>query len=301
MKERQSRRNFLKTGSFAVTAGALSATSLSSCCNDDKKKVAKPGQTPNTKFAVNIEIWWSDLPVLERIDKTAELGFPAIEFWSTDGKDLDAMAAKCKELGLTICQFTAWGFNPGMNNPENHDLFEEKIKETIAIAKKLNCKKATVVGGDDQESMTQEEMHANIITALKRVKPLIEEAGLMLILEPMNIRVDHKGHCLYGSEPALRICREVDSPMVKINWDLYHMHITEGDLCGHLNEGFDQVGYIQVADHPGRKEPGTGEIYYPRVLKELKKLGYTGCVGLECWPLEDELTAAQRVFEADNW
>ncbi len=89
--------------------------------------------------------------------------------------------------------------------------------------------------------------------------------------------------------------------MIKINWDLYHMHITEGDLCGHLNEGFDQIGYVQLADHPGRNEPGTGEIYYPRVLKELKKLGYNDFVGLECWPLEGELTAAKRVAKADQW
>ena len=112
----------------------------------------------------------------------------------------------------------------------------------------------------------------------------------MLILEPMNIRVDHKGHCLYGSPAAVRICREVNSPMVKINWDLYHMHISEGDLCGHLKEGFDQVGYLQLADHPGRHEPGTGEIYYPRVLREAYDLGYRDYVGLECnrpgpsWP-----------------
>ena len=106
----------------------------------------------------------------------------------------------------------------------------------------------------------------------------------MLILEPMNIRVDHKGHCLYGSPDAVRICREVNSPMVKINWDLYHMQLSEGDLCGRLKDGFDQVGYLQLADHPGRHEPGTGEIHYPRVLRQAYELGYRGYVGLECNP-----------------
>ncbi|WP_423126607.1 TIM barrel protein [Gaoshiqia sp. Z1-71] len=300
MKPTSSRRSFLRTGTLAAAAGSIALSHLNSCASPQASN-QKPGQTPNTRFAVNIEIWWKDLPVTGRIEKAAELGYSGIEFWGYEDKDLDAMAEKCQELGITVCQFTAWGFKPGMNNPVNHDLFEEKIKEAIQVAKKLNCNMATVVGGDDQEGMTQEEMHTHITTALKRVKPLVEEAGLMLILEPMNIRVDHKGHSLYGSAPAVKICREVDSPMVKINWDLYHMHITEGDLCGHLNEGFDQVGYIQVADHPGRKEPGTGEIHYPRVLQELKKLGYTGFVGLECWPLEDELTAAQRIALSDQW
>ena len=144
-------------------------------------------------------------------------------------------------------------------------------------------------------------MHENIITGLKKVAPIAEEHQVMLILEPMNIRVDHKGHCLYGSPAAVRICREVNSKFVKINWDLYHMHISEGDLCGHLKEGFDQVGYLQLADHPGRHEPGTGEIYYPRVLRQAYELGYRGYVGLECVPATDELTAARAVAKADVW
>jgi hydroxypyruvate isomerase len=144
-------------------------------------------------------------------------------------------------------------------------------------------------------------MHENIITALKRVAPIAEAEKVMLILEPMSIRVDHKGHCLYGSPAAVRICREVNSPMVKINWDLYHMHISEGDLCGHLKEGFDQVGYLQLADHPGRNEPGTGEIHYPRVLRQAYELGYRDFVGLECRPKAAELDAAKAVAQADQW
>ena len=143
--------------------------------------------------------------------------------------------------------------------------------------------------------MTQEEMHDHIITAFKLVKPIVEQEEVMLILEPMNIRVDHPGHCLYGSVEAVRICREVDSPMVKINWDLYHMQISEGDLCGRLQDGFDQVGYIQLADHPGRCEPGTGEIQYGRVFSELKQLGYTGPIGLECRARDGEAKAIERL------
>ena len=145
------------------------------------------------------------------------------------------------------------------------------------------------------------EMHENIIAGLKLAAPIAEEHGVVMILEPMNIRVDHKGHCLYGSPPAIRICEEVASPSVKINWDLYHMQITEGDLCGRLRDGWKQVGYLQLADHPGRNEPGTGEVHYNRVLKAAHDLGYRGFVGLECRPREDELAAARRVAAADVW
>jgi len=246
-------------------------------------------------YAANVEMWWRTLPFIDRIHAAADAGFKYIEFWPWQGKDIDGIAKACNERGIEVAQFTAWGFVPGMNNPKNHDAFVEEIKKSCEIAKRLNCKRMTVVGGNNQRGMTQEEMHQNIIDALKLVKPIVEEAEVMLILEPMNIRVDHKGHCLYGSEDAVRICREVDSPMIKINWDLYHMQISEGDLCGRLREGFDQVGYIQVADHPGRHEPGTGEIYYPRVFEELKLLGYKGPIGLECSPATNEDTAILRL------
>jgi hydroxypyruvate isomerase len=246
-------------------------------------------------YAANVEMWWRNLPFVDRIHAAADAGFTTVEFWPWRGKNIEDIAKVCKDRGVEVAQFTAWGFVPGMNNPKNHEQFVEEIKKSCEIAKQLDCKRMTVVGGNDQHNMTQEEMHQNIIDALKLVKPIVEQAGIMLILEPMNIRVDHKGHCLYGSEDAVRICREVDSPMIKINWDLYHMQISEGDLCGRLRDGFDQVGYIQVADHPGRHEPGTGEIYYPRVYEELKRLGYTGPIGLECSPATDEITAIARL------
>ena len=262
--------------------------------------------TPESKpfeenYAVNIEMWWRELPFIDRIHAAADAGFKHIEFWPWQGKDIDAIANACEERGIEVAQFTAWGFTPGLNNPKNHEKFTEEIKKSCAIAKRLKCKRMTVVGGNDQPDMTQKVMHQNIIDGLTSVKPIVEEAGIMLILEPMNIRVDHKGHCLYGSKDAVRICREVDSPMIKINWDLYHMQISEGDLCGRLRDGIDQIGYIQVADHPGRHEPGTGEIYYPRVYQELKQLGYTGPIGLECSPADSEKKAIQRLHHKSSF
>jgi hydroxypyruvate isomerase len=261
-----------------------------------------PGHTPHTKFAVNVEMWFNkEKDFLERVKKAAALGFPAIEFWDWRSKKgiLPALADLAAELKIEIAQFTAWGFFPGMNNPKNKDKFVKAVEEGCAVAKQLRCPKMTVVAGQDIRDVSQADMHQAVIEALKAAAPVAEAHQVMMILEPMNIRVDHKGHCLYGSEAPVRICREVNSPMVKLNWDLYHMHISEGDLCRRLKEGFDQVGYLQVADNPGRNEPGTGEIYYPRVLKEAWDLGYRGYVGLECNPLEGEEIAAKRVHDAD--
>lgn len=249
------------------------------------------------KFAANIEMWWTHLPFTERIEQAAKAGFKAVEFWEYQDKDIDAIAKEALKHQIKVSQFTAWGWDNWMNDPKNIELFVDQIKEACEVGKKLNCKMGTVVGGDDQAGMTQAEMHEQIVLALQKVKPVIEENDFMLILEPMNIRVDHAGHCLYGSQAGIEICKKVNSSHVKLNWDLYHMQISEGDLCGHLKEGINQIGYIQLADHPGRHEPGTGEINYQKVLDEAVKLGYKGYFGLECTPKDDEHKAVIRLLK----
>ena len=286
---------------FLGSALALAGASRSEALQAQEGGTPLYGRTPNTRFAVNVEMWWRRLPFLDRLRAAAELGFPAVEFWPHRGKDIEAIAALTTELGLEVAQFTAWGFSPGLNDPANHERFVAAIEEACGVAERLRCRKMTVVGGNDQPGMTQEEMHANIILGLKRAAPIAEAKDVMLILEPMNVRVDHAGHSLYGSPPAIRICEAVGSTHVKINWDLYHMQITEGDLCGRMREGIEQIGYLQLADTPGRHEPGTGEVSYARVLREAWELGYRDYVGLECSPKEGELTAARRVAEADLW
>ncbi len=291
------RREFL--GGAVLAAGALAASG-----KDPEEKVALPGRTKNTKFACNIEMWFRREPdYLKRLEGAAKLGYSAVEFWPWDNKNVAAIAETCERLKLAVSQFSAWGFKPGLNDPKHHNQFVETIDKSCEVAKKLNCRLMCVVGGDDIKRMSQQQMHENIITGLKRAAPIAGKNGVTMILEAMNIRVDHKGHCLYGSAPLIRIVKAVNSPALKALWDLYHMHITEGDICGHLREGFaaKAIAYIQIADHPGRNEPGTGEIHYPRVLKELKELKYTGYVGLECVPSESEEKAAWAVHKADQW
>ena len=298
------RRAFLLAGGAAAAALPVAHGAGSMPQADQEAagaKAALPGRTPHTTFALNIEMWFRSLPFTDRIRQTAALGFDWVEFWSWQGKDLAAIKATCEEVDVQVAQFIGWGFVPGLNHPDNHDQFEKTIEESCAAANDLGATMLTVVGGNDQPDMSQAEMHDHIITGLERVENIIESAKVMLILEPMNIRVDHKGHSLYGSDPAIAICRELDSPFIKINWDIYHMQITEGDLCRRIRDAYDQIGYIQIADNPGRREPGTGEINYTRVFQELASLGYDKPVGVECWPEGTEALAAQRLLKADTW
>jgi hydroxypyruvate isomerase len=296
------RRQFL-AASTALAAGAGLTGGASAGQPQPAEDVSGLGRTPHTRFAPNIEMWWrnSKLTPQRRIEEAARLGYSAVEFWPYEGKDIDAILQACQKHRVEITQFTAWGFRPGLNDPKNHDRFVTKVEEACKIAQRLGCRKLCVVGGDDVAGMTQRQMHDNIIAGLRRAVPIVEKHNITLILEQMNIRVDHKGHCLYGSEPTLRILKAVGSRHVKMLLDLYHAQITEGDLCGHIRENYEHAAYYQIADHPGRNDPGTGEIHYPRVLKQLHDLGYRGHVGLEFVPRTTEVAAARAVNRADQW
>lgn len=291
------RRTFLGASAAAVAGVAVAQGQQDSAAKGDNRGLLR---TPHTKFAANLEMWWTKLPFLQRIEEAAKLGFPAVEFWGWRDRDfaMDDVLAATRRLGLKIAQIS--GAN-GLNDPKQLDKILADIDASCQTARKLETNLVCVVAGQDIPGMTQDEMHGHVITALRRAAPIAEKHGCTLMLEPFNIRVDHPGHCLYGSPAALRIVRAVNSPNVKILWDLYHLHITEGDLCGRLREGFEWVAYLQIADHPGRTEPGTGEIHYNRVLKEAYDLGYRGYVGVECRPKTDELTAARAVAAADAW
>jgi hydroxypyruvate isomerase len=288
------RRSFL-----AATSVAFAGLSWQTPIHADEIK--QPGKTPNTRFAVNVEMWFGRRSFLEKIRAAADMGFPAIEFWPYENKPIDEAAKLLQDRKVAVAQFTAWGFGTELNHPEfDHAKFERKIAESCDVADRLNCSLFTVVVGNDIPGVSKQEMHAAAIRGLKRVAPICENRKKTIIIEPMNPR-DHPKHCLYGSADAIEICKQVGSPSVKINWDLYHMQIVEGDLCMNLREGFDHVGYIQLADNPGRHEPGTGEVNYTRVFQEIKALGYPGFVGLECRPKEGDRIAAERIYRADSW
>jgi hydroxypyruvate isomerase len=289
-----SRRSFIAAS--AVAAGAAGALGAASADN-----LNQIGKTPHTNFAVNVEMWFRNLPFLERIEQVARLGFSGFEFWPWRGKDIEAIASKCKELRLAPVQFTAWGFRPGMNDPKNRDMIVPEIEAACETAKRLGSELLCVVAGDNVPGMTQQEMHAVVIEHLKMAADVAEKAGVTLMLEAMNGRVDHKGHCLYTTPEAAAIIRGVGSPHVKIMHDLYHRQISEGDLHGHITEHFNDIVYYQVADHPGRHEPGTGEICYASVFQHMHNLGYRGWVGLECVPKGDPVDAARAVAKTDVW
>jgi hydroxypyruvate isomerase len=150
-----SRRSLL-AGSAAVASTSLIAAGQSAAADEPAVDPKTLGKTKNTKFAVNIEMWFGKTPYLERFQKAAELGFSAVEIWPYKGndRDPDRLAAAAEKASVAIAQFSAWGFRPGMNDPKQEDAFVATIEEACQVAHKLNTAKMCVVAGDNQPGMT---------------------------------------------------------------------------------------------------------------------------------------------------
>jgi hydroxypyruvate isomerase len=248
--------------------------------------------TAGLPVAVNIEMWFEG-GFVSRIRQAHALGFPAVEFWTWRDKEIDAGSAVLRELGMTATQFTAWGFGEEVNHPDFPVArFVDEIEACCEVASRLpGCEWLTVVGGDSIKGLSKEVMHGALVEKLRAAVPVLERHRKTIILEPMN-PFNHPGHCLYGSADGIAVCKAVDSPWVKLNWDLFHMQRTEGNLIDALESGWPWVGYVQFADSPGRNEPGTGEVNYRAVFAAVKRLGYRAPLGAECLPFGGDVKRA---------
>ncbi|WP_111977600.1 TIM barrel protein [Algibacillus agarilyticus] len=248
-------------------------------------------------FSCNIEQWFRPMPFLDRINAAKALGFSAVEIWNPHhearGKTPETIAQRAKEQGIKVTTYSPRV--PALADPKNESLIMPWLDKTIAAGKTLNVKNFNLTGHKLVPGLSLDELVANYTHALKLMVPRLEAENITATIEPYNPS-NHKGDFLYGHEPALSICREVNSPNVKLNWDFFHMQRTNGNLITNLENGFDQVTYIQFADSPGRNQPGTGEVVYDRVFTRLRELGYQGYIGAEFFPKDkDHLKAASDI------
>jgi hydroxypyruvate isomerase len=252
-------------------------------------------------FAVNVEMTWGNLPFLDRLAKVAEAGFSHYEFWPWRGKDIDGIIKTNQRLNLVPVQFSASPkrFSQGITDPKRKDEFVEDMKLAVGVAKRLNVKKLCVVAGEETAGLSRDEQTNAVIEALKLGAKIVEPEGVTIILEPLNILVDHPKQLVVYSEHAARILRAVGSPNVKMLFDVYHQQISEGNLSGNIRKYKDLIGYYQIADHPGRHEPSTGEINYAHVFRVIHDTGYTGAIGMEMSPKSDPSIAFAAVRKAD--
>ena len=248
------------------------------------------------RLAVSAEMVFVDLPVVERVRRIADAGFE-VEIWDWTRKDVDALA----RTGATFSSMT--GYVTGtLADPAGAAELLRTAAESLKVAEKLDCPRLNVHGtGLDERGLpvvatevVTPAMWLQAARTLGRLAKLGERAGRVFTLENLNTAVDHPGTPFAKAADTLALVEAVDSPHLRMNLDLYHAQIGEGNLVALVERALPAVGEIQVADAPGRCEPGTGEIHYPAVAAALDRLDYTGVVGLEGWASGDPEVALDR-------
>lgn len=257
------------------------------------------------KASVCIEMIYTEYPFLERIEKAAEAGWDAIEFWNWDNKDLPAIKASVEKTGLAVAAFQG-NLGGTLINPSHRDVLVSGIKKSLAKGQELKTNGLFVLTdelGEDRSvrfqfpELSYEVKYQSVLDGLKMLAPLAEQAGVTLLLEPLNIYVDHAGFFLHHSSTGFELVRAVASPRIKLLYDIYHMQVMEGNIIHTLTHNLDAIGHIHVADVPGRHEPGTGELNYPNIFKALREAGYNGYIGFEFAPTSHSDEIAARALE----
>ncbi|HMD89607.1 MAG TPA: TIM barrel protein [Anaerolineaceae bacterium] len=256
------------------------------------------------KTSVCIEMIYTEYPFLERIQKAAQQGFDAIEFWNWDNKDMPAIKETAQKAGIKIATFQS-NLGGTLIHPEHRAGFIAGIQKSLNKANEMGVVAMFLLTdelGKDRSvryqypQLSENEKYESVRVGLKMIAPLAEMAGVTLVLEPLNIYVDHPGYFLHGSALGFDLIRDVDSPNIRLLYDIYHMQVMEGNLINALTHNLDVIGHIHVADVPGRHQPGTGEINYANIFKSLKAAGYEKYVGFEFAPtVPSEQAAAEAL------
>jgi hydroxypyruvate isomerase len=249
-------------------------------------------------LAVCAEMVFTDLPFADRVRRIDELGF-AVEIWDWTAKDIDEL----KGTGARFSSMT--GYVTGDLLDGSAELLRTAA-DSLRVAERLGCPRLNLHGtglGPDGLPVSAAyrvtgTMWLTAERTLREVAALGESAGLTFTLENLNTAVDHPGVPFAKAADTIALVEAVGSPGLRLNLDLYHAQIGEGNLIELTRRALPLVGEFQVADVPGRCEPGTGEIYYPAVAKALDDAGYTGTIGLEAWASGDSTEAVECFRQA---
>ncbi|MDT5004579.1 MAG: hydroxypyruvate isomerase [Mycobacterium sp.] len=250
-------------------------------------------------LAVCSEMVFTDLPLVDRVRRIDDLGF-AVEIWSWHDKDLDALAA----TGARFSSMTGYLHGDlvdaaGADEVVRTAELSIKAARTLGVPR-LNLHTAELVDGKAARPRHRAtgEMWLIAQRTLARLGELGEAAGVTFCLENLNTIVDHPGIPLARAKDTLALVEGVGHPNVRMMLDLYHAQIGEGNLIELIRRCSDAIGEIQVADVPGRCEPGTGEINYPAIARALRDIGYTGTVGMEAWTAGEGEAGSEAALDA---
>lgn len=227
------------------------------------------------------------------IRSAAALGYQAVETYDWRMLDTSAVSRTLSETEVELVSILV--IENRLTHPECRDLWLESLRATCEAASRMGVKRVITQVGNDTGA-PREAQHTAIVKTLIAAKPILEQYGVTVMPEPLNIKVDHPGYYLTSSAEAFDICREVDSPFVKIVYDIYHQQITEGDIIPTVIKNLDLIAHLHAAGHPGRHDLWEGELNYKYIFDAIDRAGYQGACGLEYGPLEDPTESLRRAM-----
>lgn len=216
----------------------------------------------------------------------------------------DTLAKLGMDMGVFVITSDNWHWKTTLTTgkPEWTDKMMKDCKEAVEVAKRCNAKWMTVVPGNYDLSLSPDFQTANVIAALRKASEVFAPHGLVMVLEALS---DNPDLFLRHSDQTFMICKAVNSPACKFLFDMYHMQRNEGNIINNLNKTWDEIGYLQIGDNPGRNEPGTGEMNYKNIFKHIYDKGYKGVLGMEHGNAkpgkEGELALIKAYREADDF
>ena len=241
------------------------------------------------RFAANLSMLFTELPFMERFAAARAAGFDAVEylFPYAYGKQELAAALRTNGLRQVLHNLPAGDWEAGERgiacHPDRVAEFRQGVAQAIEYAGALRCPQVNCLAGKSPPGVAPEHAHATFAGNLAFAANALAAAGIRLLIEPIN-NFDIPGFFLTRTQQALAILDEVGSDNLFVQYDIYHAQRMEGDLGATLRDHLDRIGHIQLADNPGRNEPGTGEINYPWLFKHIDALGYRGHIGCEYKP-----------------
>jgi hydroxypyruvate isomerase len=239
------------------------------------------------------------------IERAAAAGADAVEFFDWESADLAAVRETAAANGVAVGGTLAAGAGgviddadgPAVSYPDAHDRAVADVERSIEAAAELGASTLVVTVGQRVDTLSASVQHNAVVRVLRAAAPTAEAHDVTVVPEPLNVRVDHPGYFLRTADRGFEIVEAVDSPNVKLLFDVYHQQVTEGDVTRRLTEQVDLVGHVHVADVPGRHEPGTGELDYGNVFAALDAAGYGGAVSCEFAPTGDPEAAVAHVVD----
>ncbi|MDZ7851176.1 MAG: hydroxypyruvate isomerase [Halomonas sp.] len=241
------------------------------------------------KFAANLSMLFTEVDFLDRFEAAAKAGFKGVEYLFPYDFEAAEIKKRLDGNGLTQVLFNLpagdWGAGErGIAcHPDRVEEFRAGVGRAIEYARVLGNTQVNCLAGIQPEGVSDDEARKILVENLRFAAEKLEAEGILLIAEPINTR-DIPCFFLNRTEQALALFDEVGSENLKLQYDIYHMQIMEGDLAPTIEKHLDRIAHVQLADNPGRHEPGTGEINYPFLFAHLDRLGYQGWIGCEYKP-----------------